>query len=181
MELKQIEQILQKYFEGESTDAEEQLLVNYFHSGAIHPELLKYKPFFSGITEISTQRDSKFEEQVMDYILEKEHHEKKHYRWLWQAVSGIAAALVITILVVNFNNTQGQWKDTYSDPNKAYAEASLTIKFIAGQYQKGMQTLEPVKAIETATKPLKNGLSKIKKGFEEINKVEQVDEKLKKQ
>lgn len=181
MELKQIEQILQKYFDGESTEAEEQLLVNYFHSGTIHPELLKYKPFLSGIAEISNQRDSKFEEQVMDYILEKEYQGKKHYRWLWQAVSGIAAALVITILVVNFNNTQGQWKDTYSNPDKAYAEASQTIHFIAGQYQKGMMTLQPVKVIGTATKPFKNGLAQISKGFEEINKVEQVDEKLKKQ
>ena len=181
MDLKEIKQILQKYFNGESTEKEEQLLYDYFHSKTISPELEKYRNFFSGIQELANNRNLLFEEQVMDYILENEHREKKHYRWLWQAVSGIAAALVIALLAINYNNTQSQWKDTYSSPDQAYVEASRTLHFVAGQYQKGMENLQPIKKLGTATQPLKQGLDELNKGFLEIQKVEKVNKKLKEQ
>ena len=180
-ELKQIEQILQKYFEGECSKKEEQLLINYFQSDSIHPNLEEYKMFFQGIGELSDRRNLEFEEQIMDHILEKGQEEKRKFRWHWQTVSGVAAALLIAILAINLDDSSPRWKDTYSDPNKAYAEAKVTLQFIAGQYQKGMTALQPVKLLDEASEPLQNGMSLVNKGFNEIRKVEQVNEKLKKQ
>lgn len=181
MDLKEIKQILQKYFDGETTMAEEQFLNEYFHSKTISPELERYRSYFSGMNELSYDRDLGFESQIMDYILENEHREKTHYRWLWQTVSGIAAALIIALLVVNFYGNQKPWKDTYKDPDIAYTEAKQTLQFVAGQYQKGLAALHPTKILNTATEPLKVGLTGINKGFKEIQKVEQINKKLKKQ
>ncbi len=182
MELKEVRQILQKYFEGTSTEQEEQLLTAYFNSQTIAPELQKYQRFFVGILELSNEgRNEKLEEDIMDYILENEHREKTHYRWLWQTVSGIAAALLIALLAVNLYTGKAEWEDTYSDPDQAYAEAVLALQYVAGHYQKGMEGLEPVKIINKASQPLNRSLNKLEKGFQEIQEMEKINKKLKKQ
>ncbi|HKJ42398.1 MAG TPA: hypothetical protein VKA27_09905 [Sunxiuqinia sp.] len=181
MDLKEIKQILQRYFEGESSIEEEQFLHEHFRSKTIAPELEKYRRFFAGMNELAESRDPELESGIMDYILENEHREKNHYRWLWQTVSGVAAALIITLFVVNFYGSQNQWKDTYKNPDIAYTEAKRTLQFIAGQYQKGLAPLEPTKVLNTATKPMKTGLSQVNKGFKEVQKLDEVDKKLKKQ
>jgi hypothetical protein len=181
MELKTIRQTLQKYFEGESSEQEEQLLEEYFRSGDLDPALEKYRVLFSGIQELSVGRDEKLEEEIMDYILENEHREKNRYRWLWQAVSGIAAAVAIALVVVNFYANRYQWKDTYADPNQAYAEASQALRYMAAHYQKGLANLEPIKKINAASRPLHEGMGKLEKGFQDIQYLEKVNEKLKNQ
>ncbi|WP_430973594.1 hypothetical protein [Sunxiuqinia rutila] len=182
MELKEIKQILQKYWEGETTDQEERLLTDYFNSNNIAPELQQEQPFFAGLAELTDdKRDEALEEDIMNHILEQEHREKTHYRWLWQTVSGIAAALMIAILAVNLTSNQKPWQDTYSNPDQAYAKASSTLQYVAGYYQKGMKGLEPVKTINQASTPLHSSLNKLEKGFQEIQKVEIINEKLKKQ
>lgn len=182
MELKEVKQILQKYFEGTSTQQEEQLLTDYFNSRTIAPELQKYQQFFVGLHELSGEgRDEVLEEEIMDCILEKEYSEKTHYRWLWQTVSGVAAALLIALLAVNLHTGKAQWEDTYSDPDQAYAEAVLALQYVAWQYQKGMEGLEPVKAINKASQPLNKSLNKLDKGFQEMQEIEEINKKLKKQ
>jgi len=182
MELREIRQILQKYFEGTSSEQEEQLLTDYFNSPAIDPELKEYQRFFAGLGELSGEtRNEMLEEEIMDYILEKEYREKTHYRWLWQTVSGVAAALLIALLAVNLYSGGNQWKDTYSDPDQAYAEAATTLQLVAGYYQKGMEGLQPVKTINKASKPLNKSLNKLEKGFQEIQEIEGINKKLKKQ
>ena len=181
MELKEIKQILQKYFEGESTELEEQLLTDYFESDSIDPELEQYTSFFSGIKELAfIDRDETLEEEIMDHILENEHREKTHYRWLWQTVSGVAAALLIAVLAVNFYGNNQKWEDTYSNPDQAYNEASHALQYMAGYYQKGIANLQPIKTINNAAKPLNKSLNTLEKGFQEIHKLEKVSEKLKK-
>ncbi|WP_321289411.1 hypothetical protein [uncultured Sunxiuqinia sp.] len=181
MELKEVKQILQKYFEGESTKLDEQLLAKYFNSDNIDPELKEYTAFFAGIEELSENpRNEKLEDEIMNHILENENQEKIHDRWLWQTVSGIAAAVLIALLVVNLNNDNRQWNDTYKNPDQAYAEAKRTLQYVAGYYKKGMDELQPIKKIDNGSKPLYKSLSTLNKGFEEIQEIEKINQKLKK-
>jgi hypothetical protein len=180
MEPKEIKAILQKYFEGTSSEQEEQLLSDYFNSPMIAPELRKYQSFFAGIQELSAEgKDELLADDIMDRILENEHREKIHYRWLWQTVSGVAAALLIALLAVNLYTGDTKWEDTYSDPDQAYAEAAIALQYVAGYYQKGMAGLEPVKAINRAPQPMNRSLNKLEKGFQEIQEMEKINEKLK--
>ena len=43
METTKIKDLLQKYFEGQTTQQEEKLIESYFRSGNIDPELQEYK------------------------------------------------------------------------------------------------------------------------------------------
>ena len=174
MDLKKIKLKLQKYFEGQSSEQDEQELRNYFSAGDVADELKPYCNFFDGINGLSDNRNKELEEDIMDFILENELHEKIRYRWLWQTVTGVAAVLLIVLLAINFN--QNQWEDTYSDPNQAYAKASKTLQYIAGKYQKGLAQLQPVQKVSTAQESLNNGLAILQKGFW---KIEKINEKLK--
>lgn len=182
MELKEVKQILQKYFEGTSSEQEEQLLTDYFNSQTVAPELKPYQSLFTGLSELSAERrDEGLEEEIMDYILEKETRDKTHHRWLWQSISGIAAALLVALLAVNLYTNDSQWEDSFSDPDQAYAEAVSVLQYMAGHYQKGMEGLEPVQKINRASQPLNKSLNKLDKGFQEIQEMETINKKLKKQ
>jgi len=178
MESQKINILLQKYFDAETTIDEENELITYFTSGEVDENLKMYVPMFSGMKELSADEDSALGEDLMNFILESEHKEKLRYRWMWQIVTGVAASVILVMLAVNFYGSQNQWKDTFSDPKQAYSEASKTLEFVAGKYNKGLAQLRPIGRIESATDPYYSGMKKLNKGFEQMKNL---NEKLKKE
>jgi len=178
MESQKINILLQKYFDAETTIDEENELITYFTSGEVDENLKMYVPMFSGMKELSADEDSALGEDLMNFILESEHKEKLRYRWMWQIVTGVAASVILVMLAVNFYGSQNQWRDTFSDPKQAYSEASKTLEFVAGKYNKGLAQLRPIGRIESATDPYYSGIKKLNKGFEQMKKL---NEKLKKE
>ena len=181
MESQKIHILLQKYFDAETTIDEENELITYFTSGEVDDNLKMYVPMFSGIKELSADEDLSLGEDLMNFILESEHKEKLRYRWMWQIVTGVAASVILVMLAVNFYSSQNQWKDTFSDPKQAYSEASKTLEFVARKYNKGLAQLRPIGKIENAVDPLKSGMSKLNKGFKQMNEVSNLNKKLKKE
>ena len=178
MESQKINILLQKYFDAETTIDEENELITYFASEEVDENLKMYVPMFSGIKELSVDEDLGLGDDLMNYILESEHNEKLRYRWMWQIVTGVAASVILVMLAVNFYSSHDQWKDTFSDPKQAYSEASKTLEFVAGKYNKGLAQLKPIGKIESATDPYNSGMKKLNKGFEQMKKL---NEKLKKE
>lgn len=181
MELQRIKILLQRYFEAETTVDEENELITYFSSEEVDESLKMYVPLFSGIKELSAERDFALEDELMDHILESEHREKLKYRFMWQWVTGIAAAVIIALLAVNFFGNRNQWKDTFTDPNQAYAEATKTLQFVAGKYNRGLAQLRPIQKVEKAMDPLNSGMNMLNKGFVQLNDVKKLNQKLKKE
>jgi len=181
MESQRIAILLQKYFEAETDPGEENELITYFNSGEVSDELKPFIPMFSGFKVLSETEDGKLDDDLMNFILESEPKEKLRDRWLWQIVSGVAAAAILALLVINYYSQQNQWNDTFTNADQAYAEASKTLDFIAGKYNKGMAQLEPVGKIEEAVSPLYSGLNKLDEGFRQMRKVEMLNKKLKKE
>jgi len=178
MESQKIHILLQKYFDAETTLDEENELITYFTSGEVDENLKMYVPMFSGIKELSADENPELGDDLMNFILESEHKEKLKYRWMWQMVTGVAASVILVMLAVNFYGDRNQWKDTYSNPDQAYAEASKTLNFVAGKYNKGLAQLRPIGRIETAVNPLNSGMKTLNKGFDQMN---ELNKKLKKE
>ncbi|MBN1819794.1 MAG: hypothetical protein JW833_03720 [Prolixibacteraceae bacterium] len=180
METKKIQLLLQQYFEGETSFEEESILEEYFSSDDIAEELLEYKEFFSGISEIRQLEGTSIEEDIMDFILEKEHQEKTRYRGLWKTVTGIAASIIIVLGSLLIYEQQKQpFKDTFTNPDEAYAYAEKTLQYISGVYETGLSPLSKSKKINDglaelekfnvlneASKPIKKGIKTINKGFD---------------
>jgi hypothetical protein len=97
---------------------------------------------------------------------------------MWQIVTGIAASVILVMLAVNFYSSQNQWKDTFSDPNQAYAEASKTLSYVSEKYNKGLAQLRPIGKLEGAVDPLNSGMKKLNVGFDRMN---ELNKKLKKE
>jgi hypothetical protein len=178
MESQRIQILLQKYFEAETTLDEENELITYFTSEMVDENLKMYVPMFSGLKELSVEEDALLGDDLMNFILESEHKEKLHYRWMWQIVTGIAASVILVMLAVNFYSSQNQWKDTFSDPNQAYAEASKTLSYVSEKYNKGMAQLRPIGKLESAVNPLNSGMKTLNIGFDRMN---ELNKKLKKE
>jgi hypothetical protein len=179
MESQKINILLQKYFDAETTIDEENELITYFTSGEVDENLKMYVPMFSGMKELSAEEEvHTLGDDLMNYILESEHKEKLRYRWMWQIVTGVAASVILVMLAVNFYSNQNQWKDTFANPDQAYSEASKTLEFVAGKYNKGLAQLRPIGRIETATDSYHSGMKTLNKGFEQMEKL---NEKLKKE
>jgi hypothetical protein len=179
MESQKINILLQKYFDAETTIDEENELITYFTSGEVDENLKMYVPMFSGMKELSAEEEvPSLGDDLMNYILESEHKEKLRYRWMWQIVTGVAASVILVMLAVNFYSSQNQWKDTFTNPDQAYSEASKTLEFVAGKYNKGLAQLRPIGRLESATDPYNSGMKKLNKGFVQMEKL---NEKLKKE
>lgn len=180
MESQKINILLQKYFDAETTLDEENELITYFNSDEVDEELKSYIPMFSGPKALSVSGNQDLGDDLMNYILESEHKEKLKYRWMWQIVTGVAASVILVMLAVNFYSNQNPWKDTFTNPDQAYAEASKTLDFVAGKYNKGLAQLKPICKIESAVSPFHSGMNMLSKGFRQMKEVETLNKKLKK-
>lgn len=171
METTKIKDLLQKYFEGQTSQNDEKLIESYFRSGNIDPELQEYKSFFDGLNELSDSRNPQLESEIMDFILESEHREKTRYRWLWQTVTGVAAAVIIVLGGFLFWQQQQKPDDTFKNPQEAYAYAEQTLQFVSEKYNKGFASLSKFDKLQKATDPVKKGVAPVNKFFKTLEKM----------
>jgi len=173
METKKVKQLLQRYFNGESTLTEERLLESYFQSGNVADELKEYTGFFSGITGLSeSERDVELEGEIMDFILKKEPREKQKTRWLWQMVTGIAASIIIVLGgILFYQHEKEPFKDTFDNPEIAYAYAEQTLGYVSAKYNKGLSALANFDKLETAKEPLHKGVKPVNEYLGMIEKM----------
>ncbi|MGC9353483.1 MAG: hypothetical protein ACP5D9_06580 [Mariniphaga sp.] len=173
METKEIKQLLQRYFNGESTLAEERLLEKYFQSGDATDDLKEYTGFFKGVSELAeTDRDEELENEIMDFIQKNEPEEKPKTRWLWQMVTGIAASVIIVVGgVLFYQHEKEPFEDTFDNPEVAYAYAEQTLSYISDKYNKGLAGLANFEKLETAAEPMQKGVKPVNEYLELIEKM----------
>lgn len=175
MELKKIQLLLQRYFSGQSTEAEEKKLHAYFKSGEVAEEVAEYADFFGGIVELANLADdAKIEADVMDYILENEHREKTRYRSMWKMVTGIAASLIIVLGgFLFYQEQQKPFKDSFDNSEEAYAYATKTLSFVSGKYNKGLAQFSQFGKLSKANMPIKKGTAPVLKLYNRIESLQE--------
>ena len=173
MEKREITQLLQHYFDGISTPEEEKILRNYFRSENVAGDLKKYSGFFSGIAELSESDTSEnMEEEIMNFILEKESNEKSHYKWLWQTVTGIAATVILVIGGLLFYQQRNMsFEETFENPEVAYAYAEQTLGYISAKYNEGLAELANFEKLNSAAEPLQKGVKPVNELYEKLNRI----------
>lgn len=173
MEIKEIKQLLQRYFKGESSLEDESKLEAYFRSKNMADELAEYGEFFGGISEVANEVNvSEIEEDVMDFILENEHKEKTKYLGMWKMVTGIAASIIIVLGgFLFYQQKQKPFDDTFENPEQAYAYAQETLQFVSGKYSKGMAKFSNFEKLQKANESLKKGIAPVNEFYEGIERV----------
>ena len=141
MELRAIEKLLEKYFNAETTIAEEKDLKLYFSSPDVAPHLEQYKPMFGYF--------SKQEEQKFDKALPLK--TKKHYaRWI-----SVAASVVLLSGLLTFYNVQQQEElGTYDDPEVAFRETQKALNMLSKNVNVGVSGMGYIEEYEKSRKTI---------------------------
>ena len=174
METKKIAELLQTFFNGESTFEEERTLETYFKSGNVADEFKEYAAYFNGISELANVAVNRnIEEEVMDFILENENREKTRYRRMWQTVTGIAASVIIILGgFLFYQQQQKPFDDSFKNPDEAYAYAQQTLQFVSGKYNKGLAGLSNFEKLQKASQPIKRATAPVNEFYNALEKME---------
>ena len=134
MELDRIEILLEKYFEGETSIAEENELKAYFSSADVAQHLEHYKAMFG---YFSSAKEQKFEQQIP--------LKSKKLQVAWLSVAASVVILLGMFTFYNRNISQSEDLGTYNDPEKAFEETQKALNLLSKNVNVGVESMQYVK------------------------------------
>lgn len=140
MALDRIEQLLEKYFEAETSISEEKQLKEYFSSSDIAPHLEQYKSIFSYAVQ---EKQEQFRATIS--LTPKK---RKNVVWISIAAS---VMVLLGVSVVTFNNHNQPKPDdlgTYDDPEVAFKETQKALAMISEHVNKGIGSMNYINEYE---------------------------------
>jgi len=165
MEYNEIEKLLNKYLEGESTLEEEALLEEYFSQTGLPEELREIREMFLYRAEAKLESVPSFNvTNELSAVIENEWKKESvnRFRHFYAWVGSAAAVLVISFGLFQYmNKPEPMIKDTYKDPKLAYLETKQALMKIS-------------KVMNRNTAKLKY-LSTMDKSFDQVQKIAQID------
>ncbi|WP_420573964.1 hypothetical protein [Kordia sp.] len=132
MELANIENLLEKYFEATTTVQEEQELQAYFSQTNVAPHLEEYQPMFQHFTNL------KGEQFTRNVPLEP--RRKNYLKWI-----SVAAVFVLTTSLF-FN----EWRNQH-EAEKAFAEFKTTMSLVSQNFNSGASHINHLAQFEETT------------------------------
>jgi len=143
MELNKIENILEKYFQGETTIAEEKELKEYFSSSNVAQHLKQYQPIFGYFSQAKEQK------AMQEIPLETK---KRNVAWLSIAASVVVLLGIGTYYYVSEKNTTPDVVQselgTYDNPEKAFAETQKALALLSNNVNVGIESVQYIKEYE---------------------------------
>jgi hypothetical protein len=173
MKTKEIKELLQCYYNGDTTVQQEQVLEAYFKSDEIADELKKFSGLFSGLSELAdTIPDNAIENEIMEYIRNNDTEQNTRRYRLWPELSGIAASVILVVGgFLLFQQQQQQYNETFDNPEIAYAFAEQTLLYVSSKYNQGLAELSNFDKLHTAAEPLQQGVKQVDEYMEIIERM----------
>lgn len=132
MESSKINNLLDKYFEAETTTAEEDILKAYFAGNHIAEEHIVYQPLFKHFTEQKQVQAPEWKHKVV---------QKRKPLYYWISV----AAAVVLIFAIGWQQHQ---KVQEQKAELAYHQAKEALKMLSLNLNKGISELNHVETFE---------------------------------
>jgi len=142
MELSKIEEILERYFEGTTSIAEEQQLNDYFSSSTVASHLKQYQSLFVYFSEAKNEKSER--------AFVKPPQKRNQMTWISIAAS-VVVVLGIGFYTFNTNSSKPQSQDlgTFEDPEAAFKETQKALALLSTHVNKGIDTFQYIEAYET--------------------------------
>jgi len=155
MKSEEIKRLLEKYYEGESTVEEEVYLKNFFSLGNIPEDLINEKEIFSYYLKsaIVPEPSLVFEKNIiaaLDSIGEASLDQKR--RRAFGIFTSVAALILILTGSYFFFIHKSEPRDTFSDPEIAYAETMKILYGVSIRLNKGTQALDRMSSMQEVTR-----------------------------
>ena len=145
MELRTIEKLLEKYFDAETSTAEERELKTYFSSQDVAPHLEQYRPMFGYFAQAKTQQFDKPIPLTPG---------KRRMSVAWMSV---AASVVVMLGIFTVMYTQQPAQEelgTYEDPEVAFRETQKALNMLSKNVNVGVSGIEYIGEYEKSRKTI---------------------------
>lgn len=143
MELDKIENILEKYFQGETTIAEENQLKEYFSSSDVAQHLEQYKPIFGYFSQVKQQKSTQ------EIPLKTK---RRNVAWLSIAASIVVLLGIGTYLFMSQENTAPVVAQselgTYDDPEEALKATQKALSLLSSNVNVGIESVQYINEYE---------------------------------
>ncbi|WP_452598724.1 hypothetical protein [Pontimicrobium sp. MEBiC01747] len=138
MVLNNIEQLLEKYENGETSLKEEQQLKDYFSQETVAPHLEMYKPIFCYFLVNQQEQYTKHVSLKTKRVI--------NYKWI------SVAAVTVLMAGFYFNRPVEDELGTYDNPEQAYEEITKSLNLVSQQFNKGTSKVNYLETLGQATK-----------------------------
>ncbi|MDI6046380.1 hypothetical protein [Flavobacterium yafengii] len=141
MELVKIEDLLEKYFQGETSIAEENELRNYFSSSNVAQHLEQYKPIFG---YFSLAKGHQFTPEI------PLQSKKRNVAWI-----SIAASVVVLLGIGTYAYysadvvTKSKDLGTYDDPEEAFRATQKALSLLSDNVNVGIESVQYIREYQT--------------------------------
>jgi hypothetical protein len=131
MELANIEKLVQKYENAETTLQEETTLRNYFKEGNVAPHLQEYSYMFNYFTTVKEDTYTK------TIKLEPKKSKKRNFKWL-----SVAASVMLLFSVFIGKQQYDEYQSSQrEEAAKIYAQVSEGLQLLSKNLKKGEQAV----------------------------------------
>lgn len=144
MELVNVEKLLEKYLNAETTIVEENKLKNYFSGDHVAPHLEGYRALFG---YFSASKNERFTKTI------QLKSQKLNWKWLSVAASIVLLAIVYT----------GYQKNQETKAEKIYNETQMAFNILSANLNKGTEAIAELQEFETTTNKILKQPKKSKK------------------
>ena len=179
--IKDIRELLDRFYLGETTLEEERRLQEYFSSTSVPEEFIPDRDLFrsmdSGNEAIHVP--GTLNQKILAGIDREERKITRTRSISVFSLSGLAAGLLVVIALYtgyfsNGSSARLALQDTYESPQDAYEEAKRTLAYVSAKLNTGTGELKHVQQVsKVASDPLKS-LSKINKGSKGLSLLGQI-------
>ena len=121
MDYKYIEQLLERYWEGETTLQEETILRTFFSQEDVPANLMKYKSLFDCGLQEDTLGDD-FDARILNSIGQEEEPKAKIVTLVSRLKPLFKAAAIVAIILTIGNAAQAPWNYGWDNPQDEYAK-----------------------------------------------------------
>jgi hypothetical protein len=143
MELDKIENILEKYFQGETTIAEEKELKDYFSSPNVAQHLEQYQPMFGYFSQVKQQKSTQ------EIPLQTK---KRNVAWLSIAASAVVLLGIGTYFFTSQENTAPAVAQselgTYDNPEEALKATQKALALLSNNVNVGIGSVQYINEYE---------------------------------
>lgn len=149
-------ELLTKYWDGNTTLDEQRQLINYFKQQHIDPEHEVYRPIFASLS----QQQDPIEFDAFDKIKTQaqQHKSKTPYKTIISIAAGFALLIALGTFIATTTNNEQQMANlgTYDDPQQAYDATLQALQMVAVKMNHGRSNLKPLQQIDSKTNQVFN-------------------------
>jgi hypothetical protein len=173
MNLKEIEELLEKFYEGGTTLAEERQLRDYFTNDAVPPHLSEHVGLFRYYTTAGKEElpDTEFENRFLYKIEESPVIPLYSKRRSVFFITGIAAAVLILVgMIFTFRNDiiRPLSKNTVNN-EIAYQQAKNALVMLSANFNTGLDQVQKLENFQKGMKEVQK-LQAFQTGIDQMNK-----------